>query len=295
MNKGIWGGALAYLMWGLFPLYWKLLQHVSALEILAHRMIWSLVFLLLLLSARQQWRWLGPAWRDRRTLARFAGAGLLLSCNWGLYIWGVNAGYTVETSLGYFINPLVSVALGTLILKERLRPTQWAALSLALLGVIYLTLSYGRLPWIALALACSFAVYGLLKKQARLGALEGLTLETGAMLAPALIYLTALELTGRAAFGTTGWPTALLLAGGGVVTAVPLLLFAYGAQRVRLTTLGLLQYAAPTLQFLIAVFVFREPFPPDRWIGFGLIWLALVFYTAEGFYRLRHPLPLPQP
>jgi chloramphenicol-sensitive protein RarD len=295
MNKGLLSAALAYLLWGLFPLYWRLLQHVPATEILAHRMVWSLVFLVLLLTVQQQWGRLLPAFREKKLLLRFAAAGLLLSANWGLYIWGVNSGQTVETSLGYFINPLVNVALGMIVLGERLRPGQWAAVLIAFAGVLWLTMSYGRIPWIALALGFSFGFYGLLKKQTRVAAVDGLTLETGAMALPMLGYLVWLGSAGTLAFGSVDLMTTVLLAAGGVVTSIPLLLFAWGAQRVRLATLGILQYAAPTLQFLIAVFVFREPFPAERWIGFGIIWLALLIYSAETlwYYRQHRPIPAP--
>lgn len=289
MNKGIFYAAGAYFLWGLLPLFWKALQTVPATEILGHRMIWSLVFVAGLLTLRRQWHWLRTALRDRRTLITFTATGFVLGINWLTYIYGVNAGFVVETSLGYFINPLVSVVLGVVFLQERLRVGQWTAVLIAAAGVIYLTISYGTLPWIALTLAFSFGTYGLLRKTAPLNALEGLTLETAVLFPIALTYLLFLEFSGQAAFGHAGWSTSLLLALSGVVTAVPLLLFTAGARRIKLSTIGLLQYIAPTLQFLLGVFLYGEPFTTQRFIGFSLIWLALLIYTGEGIYRRRQP------
>jgi chloramphenicol-sensitive protein RarD len=284
-NTGIFYGAGAYLLWGLLPIFWKALHHVPALEILAHRMVWSLVFVVALLALQGHWRWLGATFRNWRVLLTFTLSALLLSLNWFIYIWAVNAGYIVETSLGYFINPLVNVLLGTLFLKERLRPWQAAAIAVALVGVLYLTLHYGALPWIALTLAGSFGVYGLLRKTAPLSSLEGLTLETLLLFVPALAYLLWLAGAGRGVFGHTDLSTMLLLAGSGVATALPLLLFASGARRVTLTLMGILQYIAPTMQFLIGVFVYHESLSSERLIGFSLIWLALAIYTLEGLLR----------
>lgn len=274
-------------MWGFFPLYWKVLHSVPALEILAHRMVWSLGFVLLVLAYKRRWSWLRPALRSKRTLLTFLATGTVLSLNWFVYIWGVNAGFIVETSLGYFINPLVNVLLGVFFLGERMRGGQWTAVSLAALGVIYLTILYGSLPWIALVLAFSFGLYGLLRKTAPLEALEGLGLETAIMFFPALAYLVYLEIAGSGSFGHVDWTTSLLLALAGVITAVPLWLFALGARRVTLVTLGLLQYIAPTLQFLIGVFVYHESFSRSQMVGFGLIWLALLMYSAEGLLNAR--------
>lgn len=285
MNKGMLYGAGAYLLWGLLPIFWKSLHTVPALEILAHRMVWSLAFVVVLLAVQGHWRWLGPVFKNGRVLLTFAISALLLSLNWFLYIWSVNAGYIVETSLGYFINPLVNVLLGTLFLKERLRLWQAAAIIVAVIGVLYLTLHYGSLPWIALTLAGSFGVYGLLRKTASLNSLEGLTLETLLLFPPALAYLIYREWTGSAAFGHTGLPTMLLLICAGVATALPLLLFASGARRVTLTLMGILQYIAPTMQFLIGVFLYNESLTRARLIGFSLIWLALAIYSLEGIFR----------
>ncbi|MFQ5400778.1 MAG: EamA family transporter RarD [Anaerolineae bacterium] len=280
MNKGIAYALVAYGTWGFLPIFWKALHNVPAVEILSHRMVWSLIFLVLVLSYKQHWQWLRAAVHHPATLATFVGTALLLTINWLTYIWAVNAGFIVETSLGYFINPLVNVALGFIFLGERLRRGQWLAIVIALLGVLYLTLSYGALPWIALTLAFSFATYGLLRKTARLNALEGLSFEMGVVTPIALAYLIYLQLTGTAAFGQSGSTTLLLILTGGI-TAVPLLAFSAAARRVTLTTLGILQYIAPTLQFLIGVFIYGEVFGTDQMIGFGLIWGALLLYAAE--------------
>lgn len=285
MKRGLWYAAGAYVLWGVLPLYWKMLPQVPALEILAHRMLWSLVFVLLLTALRHEWRALRAALRNRRTLLLSALSALLLSINWWLYIWAVNAGFVVETSLGYFINPLVNVVLGVVVLRERLRPWQTLALTLAVAGVAWLTFSYGALPWIALTLALSFGLYGLLRKTAPLESLQGLTLETLVLSPAALLYLVWLEGQGRGAFAHDGLGTTLLLIGAGVVTAVPLLLFAAGARRITMISLGILQYIAPTLQFLIGVLIYHEPLPRTRLLGFVLIWTALAIYTLDGALR----------
>ncbi len=226
-------------------------------------------------------------------LLTFALSGSLLAINWFTYIWGVNAGHVVETSLGYFINPLVNVLLGYLFLKERLRPAQWLALAVAVSGVLYLTFSYGAFPWIALTLAFSFGVYGLIRKTAPLNSAEGLFLETAIIFLPAFGFLLWQETRGVGGFGHISPTTTLLLIGAGAVTSIPLILFAAGARRITLTTLGLLQYIAPTMQFLIGVLIYGEPFGAGRVVGFGLIWLALLLYTAESVIaRRRTPLPV---
>ena len=281
MNKGMLYAAGAYVLWGLLPIFWKALGAVPALEILAQRMVWSLVVVLFLIAALGRVRAIVAALHDWRVLGTFTATALLLSLNWYVYIWGVNAGYIVETSLGYFINPLVNVVLGVLFLRERLRMGQIAAIVLALIGVLYLTFNYGRLPYIALTLAFSFGLYGLLRKTASLPSLEGLTLETVVLFAPALAYLVYLQSAGRASFGTIDATTTLLLAVSSIETATPVLLFAAGARRISLTTLGLLQYIAPTLQLLLGVLVYGEQLPATRLVGFAIIWLALAVYTGE--------------
>jgi chloramphenicol-sensitive protein RarD len=298
LNKGVIYAAGAYILWGLFPIYWKALIEVPATQILAHRIVWSLVFVGLILTLRRNWSWFRGALRQRRIILTFAVSGTLLAVNWFTYIWGVNAGFIVETSLGYFINPLVNVLLGFLFLKERLRQTQWLALGLALGGVLYLTFNYGSFPWIALTLAFSFGTYGLLRKTAALNSAEGLFLETAILFLPALGFLLLQEQRGTGAFTHTSLPTTILLIGAGAVTSIPLLLFAAGARRITLTSLGLLQYIAPTLQFLIGVLLYNEPFGPARVIGFGLIWLALILYSSESIWHRRrmHTLnTLPKP
>jgi len=287
MKKGIWAGISAYVLWGLFPLYWKLLIDVPALEILTHRMVWSLLFVVALLAWRWDWAWVKPTLSNRRLVLTYTLAALLLSANWGLYIWGVNTGHIVETSLGYFINPLVNVMFGVLFLHEHLRRGQAVAVGLAAIGVTYLAFQYGQLPWIALALAFTFGFYALIKKKASLSALRSMSLETLVMFLPAAGYLISLEAAGTAAFVHAGLPTTLLLLLGGAVTAIPLLLFGIAARRVPLSMIGFMQYIAPTLQFLIGVLIFREPFPPARLVGFAIIWLALAIYSVESLWQAR--------
>lgn len=282
MKKGMVYAVGAYVAWGFLPVYWKALHNIPALEILAHRVVWGLAVAIVLASYRIGWRWLGAITHNKRILLTFVASALLLSLNWFIYIWAVNAGYIIETSLGYFINPLVNVLLGMLFLRERLRSGQGLAIAVAVGGVLYLTFLYGALPWIALALAFSFACYALLRKTAALGSLEGLTLETLLLFPPALAYLVYHEATGSAAFAHNGLPTSLLLACAGLVTAGPLLLFASGARRITMTSLGILQYIAPSLQLMLGVLVYGELLSPARLIGFCLIWLALAIYTLEG-------------
>ena len=292
MNRGLWYGLTAYGIWGFLPLYWKALSDVPAIEILCHRMVWSLVFVAGLLLYRQRWSWLQQL-RNGRIIATFVAAAALLSVNWFVYIWAVNVGHVVETSLGYFINPLVNVALGVLFFRESLRRGQWIAVALAVLGVLYLTITYGALPWISLTLAFSFGIYGLLKKRAQLPALEGLSLETALLSGPALIYLLWVSYNGGGDFGHVDAATTLLLIGSGAATAIPLLCFAAAAQRIPLSVLGFLQYLAPTIQFILGIFLFNEPFTATRLIGFSIIWLALLVYTLEGLSVRRQRLPRP--
>ena len=280
-------GAAAYLAWGLFPLYWPLLEPAGAVEILAHRIVWSLLFVLAVLAVTRSHAWVRPLLDDRANLARLTLAATIIAGNWALYIWGVNNDHVVETSLGYFINPIVTVLLGVAVLAERLRPLQWTAIGLGTVAVVVLTVDYGRPPWVALGLAFSFAAYGLLKKQvgARVGAVQSLTVETAVLLLPALGYLLLLDARGDGQFGHVGVGGSLLLASAGVATAVPLVFFAASARRVRLSTLGLLQYLAPVLQFLTGVVLYDEPMPASRWAGFAFVWAALVLLTVD---LLRH-------
>lgn len=280
-NKGLFYGLAAYTAWGLLPIYWRTIEALSALEILGQRMVWSLLFLALLLAYRRQWQWLRPALQSRRTLLIYLTTAVLLSLNWGVYIWGVNAGFIVETSLGYFINPLINVLLGVLFLGERLRRGQMIAVTSATIGVLYLTITHGSLPWIALVLGFSFGFYGLLRKKAPLESIEGLTLETGFMFLPALILLGYMQVMGTAVFPHATPFVNALVPLVGIATTLPLIWFGLAAQRVTLTTLGILQYIAPTGQFLIGVLIYGEPFPRERMIGFCFIWIALLIYTAE--------------
>lgn len=281
MNTGVLLAFFAYFIWGLFPLYFKALQSVSATEILGFRFAGSFFFLLFVLALTKDWAWIKDTLRKPKVLMIFAASSVILAINWLTYTWGVIAGHVVETSLGYFINPLVSVFLGVFILREKLRIGQWIPIGLATVAVGYLTISIGQLPWIALVLAFSFGFYGLLKKISPLNALRGLTLETTFMLLPSLGYLLYLQANGSAGFlhQTTQINVLLLLLS--VVSAVPLLAFSAGAQRIPLTLLGLLQYVAPTMQFILGVFVFKEPFSSIRLIGFLFIWAALILYSAE--------------
>ena len=263
------------------------MQVVPPVQILFHRIAWSFVLLAILLLVRGQWKDLRAAITGPKMLVTYAIAACLLAINWLTYVWGVNAGYVVETSLGYFINPLVSVALGVVILKERLRPMQWLPVGLAAAGVIYLTVQLNALPWIALVLAFSFGLYGLLKKISPLGSLYGLTVETGILFLPALGYLVVAESQGTGAFGHAGTLNNILLALAGLFTTTPLLMFSSAARSIPLSLVGLLQYIAPTCQFLLGVLLYKEPFSQVQLVGFGIIWLALLIYTAEGFVVRR--------
>ncbi|MER5322432.1 EamA family transporter RarD [Streptosporangium roseum] len=286
-RRGVLYGIAAYTMWGLFPLYWPLLKPSGAVEILAHRVAWSLVAVVAILAVRRHWSWFRELMRTPKKVGLLALGAAIITVNWGVYIYAVNTGHVVESALGYFINPLVSVLFGVFLLKERLRPWQWGAVGLGTLAVVVLTLDYGRLPWIALVLAVSFGTYGLVKKIAQVGAAESLTIETLVLLLPALGYMVYLQGQGGATFGNLGAGHTLLLAGGGVITAVPLLFFTSAAIRVPLTTIGLLQYIAPVLQFLVGVFVVHEVMPPSRWAGFAIVWLALSVFTWDSLRAAR--------
>lgn len=294
MNKGILYGIGAYIFWGFFPIYWKFLHHVPAIQLIGHRIIWSFLLLALFIAASKQWSdFRGTI--TMKVLRIYTIAAILIGINWFLYVWAVNHEFIVETSLGYFINPLISVLLGVVILKERLRTAQWVPVILAALGVAYLTYVYGRLPYIALSLAFSFGLYGLVKKLSPLGSLFGLTIETGILFIPALGYLIFVEANNTAAFLHTGTGSDLLMIGAGIVTTVPLLMFASAARSIPLWVVGLLQYIAPTLQFLIGVFMYKEPFSQNQLIGFGIVWVALIIFLAENYIASRQPVePLPE-
>jgi chloramphenicol-sensitive protein RarD len=280
-RKGLLFGLAAYGLWGAFPLYWPLLEPAGAVELLAHRVAWSAVVMVVLVIAVQRHSHFREILRSPRQRGLLAAAAVVISVNWGVFIWGVNNGHVVETSLGYFINPLVTVLFGVLLLGERLRTTQWVALGLAALAVLGLTVDYGRPPWVALTLAASFGTYGLLKKKAGVGAIEGLTVETLVVAPVAVAFLAWLSVTGRGHALTHAPWHLVLLSTSGIVTALPLIFFGAAATRVPLTTLGLLQYVAPTLQFLLGVFFFQEPMPLVRLLGFAVIWVALALFTAD--------------
>ena len=288
MRTGIINATLAFLCWGLFPIYFHALHEVPPSQILAHRVLWSLLFLAIVLSVRRQWQWLPAVLRQPRVIASFVASAFLLSANWLVYIWAVNNGHVIEASLGYFINPLVNIMFGYLLLKERLRAGQWAAIGLAALGVAWLTWQAGTVPWIALILAATFGAYGLMRKTAALGALEGLSLETMVLFPLALGYVIWLSLNGQNSFiNSAADSTRWLLVAAGPITAIPLLLFAAGARTIPLSVLGLLQYISPTIQFLLGVWLFHEAFSAERMVGFLLIWSALALYAAEGLWRNR--------
>jgi chloramphenicol-sensitive protein RarD len=286
MNTGMLYAALAFSIWGLFPLYFHAVGNVDALEVLAHRMLWSLLLLALVLTWRRQWAWLGLALRQPRVVGSFIASALLLSANWFTYIWAVNHGHVIDASLGYFLTPLVNVTLGYALLHERLRRGQWLAIALAACGVAWLAWQTGQLPWIAMLLAATFGGYGLLRKTAALGALEGLSFETLILFPLAFAYLAWLTLAGTSTFiATDSGSTRALLLAAGPVTAIPLLLFAAGARRIPLSVLGLLQYIAPTIQLLLGIWIFHETFSAERMTGFIIIWSALALYAAEGLWQ----------
>ncbi|WP_107774865.1 EamA family transporter RarD [Nocardioides sediminis] len=291
-RRGFLLGVAAYSLWGAFPLYWPLLEPAGAVEILAHRVLWSAVTMAVVVVVLRRTRPVLAVVRDRRRFRLLAFAAVVISLNWAAYIWGVNNGRVVETSLGYFINPLVTVLMGVLILGERLRRLQWVAVAIASLAVVVLTLDYGRLPYVALVLAFSFGSYGLAKKQANVDAVTSLTVETAVIAPVAGLYVAWLVATGASSVGSQGVGHALLFATTGIVTAIPLLCFGAAAIRVPLVVLGLLQYLAPVIQFALGVLLFREDMPPGRWIGFGLVWVALVIFTVEAVNHRRRQLRL---
>ena len=286
-GRGVAATATAFLIWGLFPLYIAGLARVSALQITAHRVAWSCVFVLALLAVRRQLGSIGEAAKRPGVLAWLAGSAILVSVNWLAFVWAVNHGQTVEVSLGYYINPLLNVVLGILVLKERLNRVQWIAVSIATAGVAYLTFETGRVPWVALTVATSFAAYGLIRKIAKVDALPGLAIEM-ILLAPfAVGYLIWCEAQGIGSLGHAGSFTDTLLVLSCVVTATPLALFAYGARLLPYSTVGILQYIAPSLQLVCALFILGEPFQRARVVGFALIWLALAVYAVDGILRSR--------
>lgn len=295
LTKGYLFGIAAYACWGLFPLYWRLLQRAGAVEILAHRIVWSCVFVALLITASRGWVRVSALARQPRKLGQLGIAAVLVAINWGTFIFGVNTGHIVECSLGYFINPLVSVLLGVFVLGERLRSVQWIALGLGAVAVMVLTVDYRQVPYLALTLAVSFGLYGLVKKQVRVPATDGLLLESAVLALPALICLGVLARHGESTFTRFSAGHAVLLMLAGAVTAGPLLLFAGAANRIPLSAIGLLQYLAPTLQLGCGVLIYGEPMPPVRLAGFALVWLALAVFSWDGIRHLRKEVRGPQP
>ena len=288
MSSGILYGLSAYVLWGMFPLFFKQLQAASAIEVVLHRMVWSLVFVLIVLAVLRRWNWLGDVRRSPALVGKFAVSALLLAGNWLSYVWAVNNGHVLDASLGYFILPLINVALGFIFLHERPRKAQWVAFALATSGVLWMAVQSGHVPWLALLIAMTFGFYGLMRKTATLGALEGMSLET-MLLAP--LAVVALLWAGPSGPGSQ-WPahdahTWLFFLLSGPVTAIPLLLFAAGARRVPLSTMGFLQYITPSILALMGVFLYGETFAGPRAVGFVFIWVALALYTAEGLWAGR--------
>ncbi|MBN2258717.1 MAG: EamA family transporter RarD [Anaerolineaceae bacterium] len=288
-DRGILYALGAYIAWGLFPIYWKWLSQVPAVQLLGHRIMWSFILLAVFLLLTRRW----ADFREKlsvKVLRIYLVAAMLIGVNWLTYVWAINAGFIIETSLGYFINPLLSVLLGVIFFRERLRPTQWIPIGLVAAGVLYLTVSYGSLPWIALTLAISWGFYGLVKKMAPLGSVYGVTLETGILFLPALGYLVMMDVSGSGKFLHDGILTDLLLAGAGVVTTIPLLMFAKASRRIPLSMIGILQYISQTLTFIIGLSIYHEPVTQSRLIGFGIVWLALIIFWVENRIA-RHNIP----
>ena len=290
MNRGVLLGAAAYGIWGTFPLYWTLIRHVPTSQAMGHRIVWSCLVLAALVAGTRRAAALASV--PHRTIALYSAAAVLIGINWTIYVWAVNSGFVVQTSLGYFITPLVNVLLGVVVLRERLRPLQWLAVALAAAGVVHLTRVYGEPPWIALGLAASFGTYGLIKKRAPLPPVEGLFLETAVLALPALGYLVLAQQSGDGMFLRSGAATDLLLAGTGILTVIPLLLFATAVRRVPLSVMGILQFIAPTISFLLGVFVFKEPFSAAQFAGFAFVWTALVLFAVDGMLTRRRAMPV---
>nr|WP_217361524.1 EamA family transporter RarD [Aeromicrobium stalagmiti] len=289
-QRGAAFGVAAYLCWGFFPLYWPLLEPAGSLEVLAHRFVWSMAFVLVLITVMGKWGAFRAIARNRRLMLILAAASVVIAGNWGGFIYGVTNGHVIETSLGYFINPLVTVMLGVFVLKETMRPAQWCAVGIGTIAVVVLTVDYGRLPWVALLVAFTFAAYGFLKKKADIGTFEGLGMETAILFPVALGFLVVLQLRGELTFGHEGPGNVALLVGTGVVTAIPLLLFGAAATRLSLTTIGLLQYLGPIIQFITGLTIFDEEMTGARWAGFVLVWAALVIFTTDAVLSRRRLL-----
>jgi chloramphenicol-sensitive protein RarD len=285
-GRGLAYGAIAYVLWGVFPLYFPLLEPAGTIEILAQRMAWSLVLMVVILRVTGGFGGVRAVLRDRRAFALLTLAAVAITSNWGTYIYGVNTGHVVEASLGYFINPLFTILLGVVLLGERLRTAQWVAVGIGAVAVLVIAADYGRPPWIALVLAVSFGLYGFFKKKAAVGAADSMAVETGVLFLPALTALAVLGAQGNLVFGTRT-STSVLLVGTGVITVIPLLLFAAATRRLPLSVIGLLQYLAPVLQFAVGVGIRHEKLPPAEWAGFALVWVALVVLTVDGLRSQR--------
>lgn len=286
-RAGMAFGLVAFGVWGLLPLYWHALESAGAGEVLAHRMVWSLPTALVVLLLARSWSWIRPLLRQPRRLAMLAGTATLITVNWGLFIWAVSQERTIEASLGYFINPLLTIAMGVLLLRERLRPAQWAAVAIGALAVLVMSVAYGQVPWLSLALSTSFGAYGLLKKQTGLDGAEGFAADAALQFLPAAGFLLLVAGRGEGSFAAEGPGHLLLLAAAGPVTALPLILFGAATVRVPLSTIGLMQYIAPTAMFLLGLLAFGEEMPPERWAGFLLVWAALTVLTWDAL-RAAH-------
>jgi chloramphenicol-sensitive protein RarD len=288
-SKGAWYVGLSYTFWGFFPIYWKALSGISSLQLICHRIVWSFLMLAVMVARSQEWHVLWHAMQSPRVVGIYTVAALAIAVNWLIFVWAVSIDQIVQISLGYFINPLLSVVFGMVVFHERLRRLQWVSVALAGAGVLYLTLALDALPWIALSLAASFGTYALMKKLAPLSPVQGLTFETGILFIPAAIYLIVEELAGRGAFMHAGPLRNLLMLGAGPVTTLPLLMFAAGVRRIPLSLVGMLQYINPTLQITIGVMLYKEPFTRIQLVGFGLVWSALVLFAIEGYVTRRWP------
>ncbi len=281
MKRGISYALFAYVFWGIHPIYWKLLEHVPSIEIVSHRVLWSFIFFAVLISFRKEWKGLIKKIKSSKKKWLLFVPALLIGSNWTVYIWAVNAGFILETSLGYFISPLISIFLGIVFLKESLRKIQWLAVGIATAGVLVMTIIYGQFPWISLCVAGLWSTYGLLRKKSPLTSVEGLTLETACMTLPVLVYLIYISIQGSGSF-LSDVPTTLLLAGAGVISGLPLLVFITAARIIKLSLIGILQYIYPTLIFLIGAFIYNEPLNEAKIVGFVFIWIALIIYSIEG-------------
>jgi chloramphenicol-sensitive protein RarD len=287
LRLGYFYGFGAHLLWGFFPLYFKLLRPSGPIEVLGHRIFWSMIVMVIAITVMRRWREIAELTKDRRRLSRATLAALLIGANWGTYIWAVNANHVIETALGYFITPLVVIVLGLTVMGEKLRRWQWIAVGMGAAAVVVLTLDYGRPPWIALVLAGTFGLYGLIKKRLNMHPADGLLVESSVLALPAITALAVLTLTGEATVGTISPTHTTLVFASGAITAVPLLMFAGAANRIPMVGLGVLQYIGPTIQLILGVFLFHEPMPQARLVGFGLVWLALVVFSWDGLAQAR--------